>query len=41
MTCRQAIMAFNRAGDVLGRQGLKFFYHVHGYEFQNLIRAPS
>jgi sugar phosphate isomerase/epimerase len=31
--CRQAIEVFNRAGRVLGEQGLKFFYHIHGYEF--------
>ncbi|MHB8521236.1 MAG: sugar phosphate isomerase/epimerase family protein [Limisphaerales bacterium] len=33
-TCREAIAVFNRAGEALARQGLKFFYHVHGYEFQ-------
>jgi sugar phosphate isomerase/epimerase len=33
-TCREAIAVFNRAGEILGRQGLRFFYHVHGYEFQ-------
>ena len=33
-TCRDAIDVFNRAGEILGRQGLRFFYHVHGYEFQ-------
>jgi len=32
--CRQAIGVFNRAGAVLARHGVKFFYHVHGYEFQ-------
>ncbi len=32
--CREAIAVFNRAGDVLARYGIKFFYHVHGYEFQ-------
>ncbi|MBO0723324.1 MAG: TIM barrel protein, partial [Blastocatellia bacterium] len=25
---------FNRAGEALAKQGLKFFYHAHGYEFQ-------
>ena len=33
-TCREAIGVFNRAGEALAKQGLKFFYHVHGYEFQ-------
>jgi len=33
-TCRQAIAVFNRAGEALAKQGLKFFYHTHGYEFQ-------
>jgi sugar phosphate isomerase/epimerase len=33
-TCREAIDVFNRAGEVLAKHGIKFFYHVHGYEFQ-------
>jgi sugar phosphate isomerase/epimerase len=33
-TCREAIAVFNRAGETLAKQGLQFFYHVHGYEFQ-------
>jgi sugar phosphate isomerase/epimerase len=33
-TCRDAIAVFNHAGEALARHGLKFFYHVHGYEFQ-------
>ena len=33
-TCREAIAVFNRAGEVLARHGLTFFYHAHGYEFQ-------
>jgi sugar phosphate isomerase/epimerase len=33
-TCREAIAVFNRAGEVLAKHGLKFFYHIHGYEFQ-------
>ncbi|HYL98441.1 MAG TPA: sugar phosphate isomerase/epimerase family protein [Blastocatellia bacterium] len=33
-TCREAIDVFNRAGEGLAKQGLTFFYHVHGYEFQ-------
>lgn len=32
--CREAIETFNKAGAALAKQGLKFFYHVHGYEFQ-------
>jgi len=33
-TCRAAIAVFNHAGEVLARHGIKFFYHVHGFEFQ-------
>lgn len=33
--CRGAIEVFNRAGAVLAKHGLKFFYHTHGYEFQS------
>ena len=33
-TCRDAIATFNQAGEVLAKQGLKFFYHIHGYEFR-------
>ncbi len=33
-TCREAIATFNHAGEVLAKHGMKFFYHVHGYEFQ-------
>lgn len=32
-TCRDAIATFNKAGEVLARHGIKFFYHIHGYEF--------
>ena len=32
--CREAINVFNRAGEAAGKQRLKFFYHLHGYEFQ-------
>lgn len=32
--CRGAIAVFNKAGEVLAKQGLRFFYHTHGYEFQ-------
>jgi sugar phosphate isomerase/epimerase len=33
-TCREAIATFNKAGEALARHGMKFFYHIHGYEFQ-------
>jgi sugar phosphate isomerase/epimerase len=33
-TCREAIAVFDKAGEALAQQGLRFFYHVHGYEFQ-------
>jgi sugar phosphate isomerase/epimerase len=33
-TCREAIGVFNKAGEVMAKHGLKFFYHVHGFEFQ-------
>jgi sugar phosphate isomerase/epimerase len=33
-TCREAIAVFNHAGEVLAKQGLRFYYHVHGFEFQ-------
>lgn len=33
-TCREAIAVFNNAGKALAKHGLKFMYHVHGYEFQ-------
>jgi sugar phosphate isomerase/epimerase len=32
--CREAIAVFNRAGEALSRDGLKVFYHPHGYEFR-------
>ena len=32
-TCREAAAVFNRAGAALAKQGIKFFYHTHGYEF--------
>lgn len=31
--CRDAIAVFNQAGAALAKQGIKFFYHQHGYEF--------
>ena len=33
-TCRQAIDVFNISGEALAKQGIKFFSHTHGYEFQ-------
>jgi sugar phosphate isomerase/epimerase len=33
-TCRAASAVFNQAGQALGKAGIKFFYHTHGYEFQ-------
>lgn len=33
-TCRETIAVFNKAGETLAKHGLKFFYHVHGFEFQ-------
>jgi sugar phosphate isomerase/epimerase len=32
--CRDASAVFNKAGAVLARHGIQFFYHVHGFEFQ-------
>ncbi len=31
--CRAAAGVFNRAGQTLAEQGMKFYYHNHGYEF--------
>jgi sugar phosphate isomerase/epimerase len=31
--CLAAIQVFNQAGRKLAANGLKFFYHIHGYEF--------
>ena len=33
-TAREASAVFNGAGEALAKHGLKFFYHLHGYEFQ-------
>ncbi len=30
---RAAIAVFNKAGEALKKHGIKFFYHIHGYEF--------
>lgn len=32
-TCREAAAVFNHAGETLAKNGIKFFYHTHGYEF--------
>jgi sugar phosphate isomerase/epimerase len=32
--CREAAVVFNRAGAAARKQGIRFFYHNHGYEFQ-------
>ena len=32
--CLEAAAVFNRAGELAARQGIRFFYHNHGYEFQ-------
>jgi len=32
--CRATAGVFNRAGQAAAKQGVKFFYHNHGYEFQ-------
>ncbi len=33
-TCRETAAIFNRAGQVMAAHGMKFYYHVHGFEFQ-------
>ncbi|HWQ32010.1 MAG TPA: sugar phosphate isomerase/epimerase [Blastocatellia bacterium] len=32
--CDRAIAHFNEWGGKLAKEGLRFFYHIHGYEFQ-------
>ena len=32
-TARETAKVFNRAGEALAKQGVKFYYHNHGYEF--------
>ncbi|MEZ0387638.1 MAG: sugar phosphate isomerase/epimerase family protein, partial [Verrucomicrobium sp.] len=32
--CRDAVEVFNKAGEALSKEGITFFYHPHGYEFQ-------
>src|SRR4051812_15212952 len=31
--CREVAAAFNKAGKALAGKGIKFYYHIHGYEF--------
>lgn len=33
-TCRETAAVFNKAGEALAKEGIRFFYHCHGYEFQ-------
>ncbi len=33
-TCLDAARVFNRAGELAAEQGIRFFYHTHGYEYQ-------
>ena len=33
-TAREAIATFNKAGAALAKEGIRCFYHTHGYEFQ-------
>ncbi len=32
--CQAAVAVFNRAGEILDRHNIQFFYHPHGYEFK-------
>jgi sugar phosphate isomerase/epimerase len=32
--CRAAAAVFNQAGEALAKEGIQFFYHVHGFEFE-------
>jgi len=33
-TCRETAAVFNQTGEIMAKHGLKFYYHVHGYEFE-------
>jgi sugar phosphate isomerase/epimerase len=33
--CRDAAAVFNQAGEALAKEGIQFFYHVHGFEFES------
>jgi sugar phosphate isomerase/epimerase len=32
--CRAAAEVFNKAGAAMAKQGIRFFYHAHGFEFE-------
>lgn len=32
--CRDVIAVFNRAGEAAAKHGIRFFYHLHGFEFR-------
>jgi sugar phosphate isomerase/epimerase len=32
--CRDAIAVFSKAAQALSKEGIQFFYHVHGFEFE-------
>ncbi len=32
--CRDAAAVFNKAGEALKKEGIQFYYHNHGYEFE-------
>lgn len=32
--CRDAIATFNKVGEALAKEGITFFYHAHGFEFE-------
>ncbi|HMK37916.1 MAG TPA: sugar phosphate isomerase/epimerase [Bacteroidota bacterium] len=34
--CKEAAAVFNRAGAAFAAEGIKFFYHTHGYEFRTV-----
>ena len=37
---KKAVEVFNKAGEVLAKNGLAFGYHAHGFEFQSYNGAP-
>ena len=40
-TVDKAAADFNKWGEALSKQGLKFFYHCHGYEFKPVAEGDS
>lgn len=32
--CRAAAEVFNKAGEAMKKEGIQFYYHIHGYEFR-------